>query len=71
MMFVDRVFLSRLGAVHLAASMAGGLTTFSLSSFFIGTVGYVTAIVAQYYAAKLYKLSGEATLQTILIAFVS
>ncbi len=68
MMFVDRMFLSRVGAVHLAASMAGGLTTFSLSSFFIGTVGYVTAIVAQYYGAKRYKLCGEATFQSILIA---
>ena len=70
MMFVDRVFLSRVGELHLAASMAGGLTMFSLSSFFIGTVGYVTAIVAQYYGAKRYKLCGVATFQSILIALV-
>jgi MATE family multidrug resistance protein len=70
MMFVDRVFLSRVGELHLAASMAGGLTMFMLSSFFIGTVGYVTAIVAQYYGAKRYELCGEATFQSILIALV-
>jgi len=68
MMFVDRVFLSRVGELHLAASMAGGLTMFMLSSFFVGTVGYVTAIVAQYYGAKRYELCGEATFQSILIA---
>ncbi|UCF99381.1 MAG: MATE family efflux transporter [Spirochaetaceae bacterium] len=70
MMFVDRVFLSRVGELHLAASMAGGLTMFMLSSFFVGTVGYVTAIVAQYYGAKRYEQCGEATFQSILVALV-
>jgi MATE family multidrug resistance protein len=68
MMFVDRVFLSRVGELHLAASMAGGLTMFMLSAFFIGTVGYVTAIVAQYYGATRYRQCGEATFQSILLA---
>jgi MATE family multidrug resistance protein len=68
MMFVDRVFLSRVGELQLSASMAGGLTMFMLSSLFIGTVGYVTAIVAQYYGAKRYPQCGEATFQSILIA---
>ena len=68
MMFVDRVFLSRVGEIELSASMAGGLTMFMLSSLFIGTVGYVTAIVAQYYGAKRYNQCGEATFQSILIA---
>ncbi len=70
MMFVDRVFLSRVGEVQLSASMAGGLTMFMLSSLFIGTVGYVTAIVAQYYGAKRYPQCGEATFQSILIALL-
>jgi len=68
MMFVDRMFLSRVGEIHLAASMAGGLTMFMLSSFFVGTVGYVTAIVAQYYGAKRYRQCGEAAFQSILVA---
>lgn len=68
MMFADRVFLSRVGELQLSASMAGGLTMFMLSSLFIGTVGYVTAIVAQYYGAKRYPQCGEATFQSILIA---
>ena len=68
MMFVDRIFLSRVGELHLAASMAGGLTMFMLSSFFVGTVGYVTAIVAQYYGAKRYRHCGQSTFQAILVA---
>jgi MATE family multidrug resistance protein len=68
MMFADRMFLSRVGELHLAASMAGGLTMFMLSSFFVGTVGYVTAIVAQYYGAKHYRLCGQSTFQAILVA---
>jgi MATE family multidrug resistance protein len=70
MMFVDRMFLSRVGELHLAASMAGGLTMFMLSSFFVGTVGYVTAIVAQYYGAKRNEQCGRSTFQAILVALV-
>ena len=51
MMFVDRLFLSRLGEAHLSGSMSGGLTMFMLSSLFIGTVGYTNALVAQLYGA--------------------
>jgi MATE family multidrug resistance protein len=68
MMFADRMFLSRVGELHLAASMSGGLTMFMLSSFFVGTVGYVTAIVAQYYGAKRHGHCGEATFQAILLS---
>jgi MATE family multidrug resistance protein len=71
MMFVDRLFLSRVGEVHLAASMAGGLTMFMLSSFFVGMVGYVTAIVAQYYGAKRYRQCGQSTFQAVLVALAS
>ncbi len=71
MLFVDRLFLSRLGEAYLAASMSGGLTQFMLSSFFIGTVGYVTAIVAQYYGAKRFDMCGKATVQALFLALLS
>ncbi len=51
MRFVDRLFLSYLGKLHIAASMAGGLSAFVFSSFFAGIVGYTNAVVAQYYGA--------------------
>ncbi|MDA3939359.1 MAG: MATE family efflux transporter [Spirochaetia bacterium] len=71
MMFVDRLFLSRLGEDYLAASMSGGLTHFMVSSFFIGTISYITAIVAQYYGAEKYKKCAQATFQAISLAVIS
>lgn len=51
MMFVDRLFLSQLGKVHIAAAMSGGLSSFVFLSLFLGTVGYVNALSAQFYGA--------------------
>ena len=51
LIFTDRVFLSRLGPVPMSASMAGGLTSFMMMTFFIGLIGYVTALAAQYLGA--------------------
>ena len=71
MLFVDRLLLSRLGEAYLAASMSGGLTQFMVSSFFIGTVGYITAIVAQYYGAKRFDMCAKAAFQAVLLALMS
>jgi MATE family multidrug resistance protein len=71
MMFVDRLFLSRLGEEYLAASMSGGLTQFMVSSFFIGTIGYVTAVVAQYYGAGRKEKCAEATFQAAVLSALS
>jgi len=35
MMFVDRLFLSRVGKHELAAAMSGGLSSFVVTSFFL------------------------------------
>ncbi len=51
MMFTDRLFLSRLGGVHMNAAMAGGLTCFLFMTFFIGITSYSNALVAQYFGA--------------------
>ena len=51
MIFTDRLFLSRLGAVPMSAAMAGGLTSYMLMTFFIGLTGYATALAAQYLGA--------------------
>jgi MATE family, multidrug efflux pump len=71
MLFVDRLFLSRLGEEYLAASMSGGLTQFMVSAFFIGTISYITAIVAQYYGAKNLKKCSQATFQAIALSVFS
>ena len=71
MLFVDRLFLSRIGEEYLAASMSGGLTQLMISSFFIGTIGYVTAVVAQYYGAGKKTKCSEAAFQAIILAAAS
>ena len=70
MLFVDRLMLSRLGESYLAASMSGGLTQFMVSSLFIGTVGYVAAIVAQYYGSGQKEKCAESTFQAIVLALI-
>ncbi len=68
MMFTNRLFLSRLGEVHMAAAMSGGLTEFMFTSFFVGLVGYVGAIVAQYYGAARRDRCAAAVGQAVLLA---
>lgn len=51
MMFVDRLFLSWLGKAHISAAMSGGLSSFVFMSLFLGTVGYVNALSAQYFGS--------------------
>ena len=71
MLFVDRLFLSRVGKHELAAAMSGGLTSFVLSSFFVGLVGYVTALVAQYYGADRKNMCTRATAQAFYLSIAS
>ncbi|MDC7226654.1 MAG: MATE family efflux transporter [Spirochaetales bacterium] len=71
MLFFDRLFLSRLGGEFLAASMSGGLSQFMVSSFFFGTIGYVTAVVAQYYGAEKYERCAVATFQAVVLSILS
>jgi MATE family multidrug resistance protein len=68
MMFTDRLFLSRLGEAYLSAAMSGGLTAFMLSSLFLGTVGYTSAVVAQLFGAGRKEGCGEATVQGLILA---
>lgn len=51
MLFLNRYFVSLLGAVYIPASMSGGLTQFVFTSLFAGIVGYVNALAAQYHGA--------------------
>ncbi len=51
LIFIDRLFLSRIGPESMNAAMAGGLSSFMLMTFFIGLIGYTTALVAQYLGA--------------------
>jgi len=70
-LFVNRLFLSRVGKHELAAAMSGGLSSLVLSSFFEGLVGYVTALVAQYYGAGRRTACTRATTQALYVGLAS
>ncbi len=71
MVFTDRLFLSQLGSVHMNASMAGGLTCFMAMTFFIGLIGYTTALVGQHLGASQKRQCAKATAQAFLIALAA
>ena len=70
MMFTDRLFLSRLGEAYITAAMSGGLTAFMVSSFFVGTVGYTNAVVAQLFGAGRGQDCAQATVQGLILALI-
>lgn len=71
MLFVDRLFLSALGKEHLAACMAGGLTSFMIMTLFIGLINYVNPLAAQYLGAGRKEQSGVAGAQAVIVALLS
>ena len=71
MTFTDRVFLSRLGPDEMNAAMSGGLTSFMMMTFFLGLIGYATALVAQYLGAGRKDRCAVATSQAILICLAA
>lgn len=71
MLFVDRLFLSRVSGLHLAAAMSGGLTNFVATSLFVGIASYSNAIVAQFYGSGRKEKCGRAAAQSIYFSFLS
>ena len=71
MLFVDRLFLSRVSKLHLAAAMSGGLTSFTVASIFSGIAGYVNAIVAQYYGAREPRQCARAVTQALCFSVMA
>ena len=71
MMFIDRLYLSRVGVVHQAATMTGGVTSWMVISFFVGIVGYSSALTAQYFGAGQKQNCVRMVWQALLVAFLS
>ncbi len=71
MIFTDRIFLSRLGPQWMNGAMVGGLTSFLMISFFIGLMGYVTALAAQYLGAGRKAFCSVVVTQGILVALIA
>lgn len=70
MMFADRLFLSWLGKAHISAAMSGGLSSFVFLSLFLGTVGYVNALSAQYYGANEEDYCVRTVTQGVRLSFL-
>ena len=68
--FVDRMFLSWYSPESIAAAMPAGMVHFSVVSIFMGTAGYVSTFVAQYYGAKRYDRIGPALWQGVYISLI-
>jgi MATE family multidrug resistance protein len=71
MTFTDRMFLSKLAPEIMNAAMGGGLTAFMMSTFFMGLIGYSTALVAQYLGANRKNSCPTVTTQALIIALIS
>ena len=67
----DRLFLSKVGQVEIAAQMSGGMTSHVLVSFFVGLIGYASALVAQYFGANQFQNCTRSIIQALYIALVS
>lgn len=66
--FVDRMFLTWYSPETIAAAMPAGMLNFTIISLFMGTAGYVSTFVAQYYGAGRYHRIGPAIWQGIYIS---
>ncbi|MDZ7820745.1 MAG: MATE family efflux transporter [Candidatus Marinimicrobia bacterium] len=71
MTFTDRMFLSRLGPEIMNAAMGGGMTAMMMMTFFMGLIGYSTALVAQYLGAGRKGTCSRVTTQAFLIALAA
>jgi MATE family multidrug resistance protein len=69
-LFVDRVLLSWHSSDALAAALPAGMLNFALMSLFIGTAGYTSTFVAQYYGAKRFQRIGPAVWQGFYVAIL-
>lgn len=71
MMFVDRLFLARLGSEYMNAAMGGGTCCYMFITFFMGLTGYSNALVAQHLGAGLKKKCALVTTQAIIISIIA
>ena len=69
-LLADRIMLEHYSAEAVAGSMAAGLTSFTLSCFFLGIIGYTGTFVAQYYGANAKDRVGTAVWQGIFLSMI-
>ena len=70
-MFIGRMFLSKVDSLQMAAMMTGGLTCFTASTFFIGMISYSGAIIAHLYGAGRKKDCSKMLTQAVILAMLA
>ena len=71
MLFIDRLYLKQVNQEAMNASLSGGFTSFAFQSFFIGIIGFSTALVAQNYGARQFHNCPRVLTQTIVFSCCS
>ncbi|MCE5197999.1 MAG: MATE family efflux transporter [Armatimonadota bacterium] len=71
MTFTDRLFLSKLGTAQMNAALCGGLMSFLMNTFFLGLIGYGTALVAQFLGSGQKRNCPVVITQTAIIAVLA
>jgi multidrug resistance protein, MATE family len=71
MQFIDAIFLSWFSADAIAALVPAGMTSWLLTSAFVGTAGYTSTFVAQYIGAGKGERAAHAVWQGIYIGMVT
>ena len=69
-LFTDRMMLAAYSPLAMAAAFSAGLTSFTLSCIFLGTVGYAGVFVAQYTGAKEHDKVAQAVWQAVFLALL-
>jgi len=64
------MFLTWYSSEAIAAAMPAGMLNFSMVSIFMGTAGYVTTFVAQYYGARQFHRIGPALWQGVYVSLL-
>ena len=67
MTFTDRLFMSLLSPVHLAASLGGGVAAFFCQALFIGILSYSNALVAHAFGANKYAQCSRTLTQSLIM----
>ncbi len=68
--FVDRLFLAWYSPEAIAAAMPAGMLNFSLMCVFLGTAGYTSTFVAQYYGSHNYKKIGAVIWNGLYVSLI-
>jgi MATE family multidrug resistance protein len=67
MIFTDRLFLSMVSPLHMAAGLGGGVASFFCISLFMGVLAYSNALVAQFYGSGEREQCSRVLTQSLIL----